>query len=329
MNQEDGKGQIKETMIKFFYFIVFLFLHYKTYKRKLKVLSWNIGKYEGKLGTVLKEESIKKKFEVLDDLIKNENPDIFCIVEGTISKVDTRLKELFETYEYDVYFEPEFINLEEYKNRFEFETYDSYGLKLFIKKNFKHKIEPFDPSRAIHKGRLVNIELVNQQGVFIFLHRNMSTTDKEQHEFIRAIYDWCYKGKLGLVAKNIYILGDFNLTPWSSDYFSDKSGYLLSEFVENIYKIKKRNDPCFYNPVINYLATTDKINIGGTFYSNNYGWGIFDFALIRDYNKDKLSFELITSSKGYEILNTNDGLLVKDFINHDFDHIPIKLEIEL
>jgi len=295
----------------------------------LKILSWNIGKYDGKLGTVLKEESIKKKFEVLEDLIKNEKPDIFCVVEGTISKEDTRLKELFETYEYEVYFEPEFVNKEVYKDLFEFKTYDSYGLKIFVKNIFKKNIAPFDPSRAIHKGRLVNIELLNQQGVIIFLHRNMSRPQKEQHEFISALYDWCFKGKLGLVANNIFIVGDFNLTPWSSDYFSEESGYLLSEFVENIYKVKKRNDNCFYNPVINYLSTTDKINMGGTFYSNNYGWGIFDFALIRDFEKDKHAFELITSSNKYEILNTSDKTLTRNFINHDFDHLPIKLKIEL
>ena len=295
----------------------------------MKILSWNIGKYDGKLGTILKEESITKKFKVLEDIIKSEVPDIFCVVEGTISKEDTRLKELFETYNYVVYFEPEFVNKDLYKNLFEFKTYDSYGLKIFIKKDFKQNILPFDPSRAIHKGRLVNIELVNQQGVIIFLHRNMSRPSKEQHEFISAIYDWCFKGNLGFVANNIFILGDFNLTPWSSDYFSEESGYLLSEFVENIYNVKKRNNPCFYNPVINYLSTIKKKNMGGTFYSNNHGWGIFDFALIRDYDKNKQTFELITSSNEYEILNTSDESLNKDFINHDFDHLPRKLKIEL
>ena len=80
-------------------------------------------------------EIFRKKFKVLEDIIKSEVPEIFCVVEGTISKEDTRLKELFETYNYVVYFEPEFVNKDLYKNLFEFKTYDSYGLKIFIKKD--------------------------------------------------------------------------------------------------------------------------------------------------------------------------------------------------
>ncbi len=295
----------------------------------MKIISWNIGKYNGIIGTTLKEDSIKSKLEVLDDLIKSELPDIFCIVEGTTYKTNNQLHELFISNDYFIYFEPEFINKPEYKGLFEFNTYDSYGLKLYVKNTIKDKIEPFDPYRAIHKGRLINIELLNQKGVFIFLHRNMSRPDKERDEFISAIFDWCYKGKLGMIADNIFIMGDFNLHPCSKKYFSTESGYLITEVVESIYKVKKRNSLCFYNPIINNISNHQKTNMGGTFYSNNYGWGIYDFVLIRDYDKNKQDFEIITSSNNFKILDEKDETKTKDFFNHEFDHLPIKLNIEL
>jgi len=295
----------------------------------LKTVSWNIGKYKGKSGTSEKDKNILAKLEVLEDLLLDELPEIFCVIEGTVNKEDNQLREVFFKNGYYCYYEPSFVKEERFKGLFDFEYFETFGLKIFIKEDFKDKVLPFDPSRAVYKGRLINVELEGESGVFIFLHRNMSSTLKEQSGFISEIYDWSTKGKLGLIAKNLVILGDFNLSPWSSEYFTEKAGYLVSEVIESTYKIKNRNGLCFYNPVIDFMINKKQKNLGGTFHSNSHGWGIYDFALIREYDEAKQIFEIMFETKKFQILDTNDEAKTSNFMNYGFDHLPIKLTLQL
>ncbi len=297
--------------------------------KEISVVTWNIGTYDGKEGTAVKDACVDNKLKILEDLVKHELPELFCIVEGTISKTDKKLEALFKKYNYFTYYEPGFVKRPEYSDFFEATNFETYAIKIFIKEDIKDLVEPIDPTRVVHKGRLINVEFKNNLGVFIFLHRNMSRSKMEQNDFIKEINNWCFVGKLGAIATNTFIIGDFNLWPWNNEYFTENAGYLEVEFTTPTYEVKSRNSSVFYNPIFNTLENSKHLNTAGTFYSKNHGWGIYDYVLIKNYKSDRDFFEIVIKTKNYELINQGDLTLTQNFINHEFDHLPIKLKTTL
>lgn len=288
----------------------------------MNIIFWNIGEY-GKIPC----PTFKDKMKIVKELLGQENPDIFCVIEGTKAEYQNKL--LIRTLMqkgYSSYYNPSMSKSKKYKNYFEFKKYNSFGLKVFYKEAFQPEIEPLQPAVSLFDGRLV--KLINNNNIFIFLHRNRSATNCEQHEFVKQIKHWI-TFEPDFENKDFFVLGDFNLNIWDDNYYSEQADYIQSSVIQQVHEIRLRenNGLSFYNPIVQVLNSKNVKNLGGTYYnkSKKYKWQILDYILIQKYDPKRISIDIITNINSFKLINSNTG--TKDFINHKFDHLPIKIEI--
>ena len=127
-------------------------------------MSLNIGK-----------ELTRTKLKLISEALTSIKPDIFCIAEGSRSKVNCQnIINEFKAQNYVTYYSPLFSDKEELKPSF---AYDPYGLKIF------YKSTPIDNERRIvfndfsfteqrENGRIVVLKAYfqYQKIAFVFLH---------------------------------------------------------------------------------------------------------------------------------------------------------------
>ncbi|MCB2196991.1 MAG: endonuclease/exonuclease/phosphatase family protein [Bacteroidetes bacterium] len=284
----------------------------------MKIVSWNIGEYGKRCNT------FPIKFRVLRDLIRTENADVFCIIEGTQSQKHNRLlKYLFKLENYTCYYDPSIPKKR--NDEFDWNDYDTYGIKIFINNTSNFGIPNLDPSTVLFKGRLLKLEINNY--LFVFLHRNRSAENYDQDQYMRQIKRWVTSRQKDRI-KNVYIIGDFNLSIWDEKYFSEKSGYIRTSVIYRQYelRVKENSGIDFFNPIIEVINKKNQLNLGGTYYGNKkYGWAILDYILVKNWGDNTTSIDILTSSENYELINSNEN--TNKYINHNFDHLPIKLQI--
>ncbi|MDX9694318.1 MAG: endonuclease/exonuclease/phosphatase family protein [Bacteroidales bacterium] len=290
----------------------------------MKVFFWNIGEDDKTLTCTV----FKNKLKIIKAVINQESPDIFCIIEGTKSELHNKLLiRLFKQEEYSAYYHPLMPKSDKYKGYFDFDNFFSQGLKIFYKKALGKSIIPLSPSISLYHGRLIKLIVANN--IFIFLHRNRSADKNAQDQFISQIKQWIIY-EPDNAEKNFYVLGDFNLTPWDSNYFDENTGYLESSIIEEVHNIRMREglSLSFYNPIIQVLNSKSETNLGGTYYKNDkkYRWQILDYVLFQKYDAKTMIMDIITKIGTYDLINKNEKS--KSFINYNFDHLPIKIELK-
>lgn len=283
----------------------------------MKIITWNIGNYSGGCSVFC------DKFRVLRELIQNELPDVFCIIEGTQSQGYNRLlKFLFKLEGYSCYYDPSIPK--DNAGEFDWNVFNPFGLKVFYKNNLN--TPPLEPSSVLFNGRLLKVVINNN--LFIFLHRNMSATIYDQDQFIRQIKMWVTSRQKDLI-QNVFILGDFNLPTWDERYFSENSGYIRTSIINRQYEIRSREESGvdFFNPIIQTINKKNLVNLGGTYYNinNSYGWAILDYVLVKNWDSNKITVDLLTSFGKTHLINFSNT--TKKYINYGFDHIPVKLNL--
>lgn len=286
----------------------------------MNIITWNIGKY----GSDCK--IFPKKFRVLRELIIHEKPDVFCIIEGSQSKKFNRLlKHLFSVEGYLCYYDPSVPTNRQ--GEFDWDDFQAYGLKIFVRNKTGFILPNLEPSSVLFKGRLIRIEI--NDFLFIFLHRNRSAENYDQDQFIGQIKKWVTSRQKDRI-KNVFILGDFNLSIWDEKYFSENSGYIRTSFINRQYELRIRENSGvdFFNPIIDVINRKDKLNLGGTYYNedNQYGWGILDYVLVKEWDRKIENINLLTSFGNYNLINADNTS--RKYINYKFDHLPIKLTVQ-
>ncbi len=284
----------------------------------MKVITWNIGEYGKGCKFFL------KKIRVLRELIRSENADVFCIIEGTQSqKFNRLLKYLFYLEKYSCYYDPSIPK--ERAGEFDWSNYDSYGLKIFVRNNTVHKVPELDPSTVLFKGRLLKLEIDDY--LFIFLHRNRSAENYDQDQYMGQIKRWVTSRQKDKI-KNVFILGDYNLSIWDEKYFSERSGYIRTTVLNRQYELRIRENSGidFFNPIVDVINEKDQLNLGGTYYGNNkFGWAILDYVLVKNWGDNTTKIDLLTSFGNYSLINSS--VSSTKYINYNFDHLPIKLDV--
>lgn len=285
----------------------------------MNIITWNIGDYKSKC------ESFSSKFRVLRSLVRNEKPDVFCIIEGTKSKKTNRLlKSLFKTEGYNCYYDPTIPK--NISGIYDWDNFEPFGLKIFLNTKTFDNYPILIPSSVLFKGRLIKLEL--NSNLFIFLHRNRSASKFEQDDFIGQIRKWIEMRNQDKI-KNVFILGDFNLNIWDEHYFSENSGYIQSTVIKPKYDIWNRENTFdFYNPIIETINNLNRTNLAGTYYNSNnkYGWEILDYILIKNWNPCSISVDIPTNFGDYDLIESE--LSSTKYIKYEFDHLPIKLSVK-
>jgi exonuclease III len=286
----------------------------------MNIITWNIGEY----GRDCK--IFPRKFRVLRELIMQDKPDVFCIIEGTQSKNFNRLlKHLFRVEGYSCYYDPSIPANRQ--GEFDWNDFHKYGLKIFVKIETEITLPNLEPSSILFKGRLIRIEI--DDFLFIFLHRNRSAENYDQDQFIGQIKKWVTSRQKDRI-KNVFILGDFNLSIWDEKYFSENSGYIRTSFVNRQYELRISEDfgVDFFNPIIDVINRKDQLNLGGTYYNENnqYGWAILDYVLVKEWDRKTENIDLLTSFGKYDLINSDKDS--QKYINYKFDHLPIKLTVK-
>lgn len=285
--------------------------------KDIKAVFWNIGK-----------KLTDKKLDLLKEAITSYSPEIFCIAEGSNSKKDCqKLVDTFKNKNYKTFYSPLFPTPPNLKLSY---VSKRLGLKIFIKDSIVIK-NPFAYEDQRRNGRIVMLRVfLNYKLItFIFLHNK--SKKGETHETlaqttnIKAIYEMINVGKAVKDKERIIILGDFNLNPW--DRLLDDKEYLKTSYFQNRNLILKRGkEKYFYNPLVDLLSLSKTVNLGGTYYSNNSEWGLFDFVLY-DTSDMEIQFDILTELKGGSKLLNPSNKLKKSFINYDLDHLPIAITI--
>lgn len=292
---------------------------------------WNIGR------------ASNKKTDLIDEAILKESPEIFCIAEGTHSKKNcNELVDLFKKRNYQCFYSPLFS--ENKKLKLEYSNYDRFGLKIFIKEDFTLK-DSFSFSSQRLNGRIIVLKTtLNYQPIsFIFLHAISKGGSKEftldQTGYMSKLRDMV-DDNIGLITKNrknapdvmggkerIIILGDFNIQPWEN--ILNHRVFLETSFFKNridMNQRKKSPSRMFYNPLVKIIMDASNSNLGGTFYSNNDGWALFDIVLF-DPMDGEIDCEIITEFTGGSVLLETATTISKSYLKHGLDHLPIKLEL--
>ncbi len=278
----------------------------------MNVLFWNIGK------------RFINKSSLLIDVLEEIKPDILCIAEGTYSIEECgEICDLVNKLNYNSYYSP-IIG----KKLFAFPYYRN-GLKLFYN-NTINLASDFGFEHIRNNGRIIKMEL-NYKGesyIFIFLHNysksgNREVTD-EQRLFISDINAMFKLSKIAINNENVIVVGDYNLEPW--DNILRMPGYFESYFLKKHYEIAIRKcQKKYYNPITEKIINSNIQNLGGTFYSENSGWALYDYPLY-DEDKIQLNYKIITQTTQNELLKSDDKIF-KDFLINDIDHLPILLEL--
>lgn len=285
---------------------------------EIKIVFWNIGK-DLNIG----EDKTDKKLELLSEAINTVNPDIFCIAEGSPSKVACqKIVDTFLNKGYYCYYSPLFSERQDLKPSY---GYDEYGLKIFIRDKIILKNQ-FAFTEQRENGRIVVLKVFFKyiEYVFIFLHNKSKqgeTIDTlDQTNNIKAIYEMTRVGKALGEKERIIIMGDFNLDPW--DRLLQHKTFLNTSYFNNRNLIMQRNsEKCFFNPIVDLISTSKTVNLAGTHYGTK-GWALFDYVLY-DTKDGPIDFAIITKFKdGSELLNS-DPNIKKSFFNHGLDHLPI------
>lgn len=289
----------------------------------MNILFWNLGKEFG-----LQEN----KYQLLYKLVKQENVDIACFAEGTQSMdYCNLLVKGMRKCGYTNYYNPNMVKVDKYNLNY---PYKSNGLKIFIKNPIILRV-PFTFDLQKEMGRIVALDIINNSKVYtiIFLH-NFSKNgnrkiDGRQIGFIKSLSEWIHlRGGITQKSDKHFVIGDFNLEPWDyilrkDDYTSINSFFMEKHLNIENRKIKTRRSRVHYfNPLLEYLIPHNELNLAGTYYSENFGWALFDYVL--SSNDSNYNFDIITSIENKQVLEKDTNASSK-LIKYGFDHLPIKL----
>jgi hypothetical protein len=294
----------------------------------MNVAFWNIGK-------ALPPE----KEQLLEQAIKSLHPEIFTIAEGTRGKLHCqKVTAIFDRLGYDAYYTPLFSDQEDLDLKY---PYNSNGLKVFVKRDAGFTFEKFDFEDQKEQGRIITLKVYwkFKAAVIVFIHNlskgggRLSTIN--QNLYIKSLSDMIQyaikptiEDPLASTAKDrIFIMGDFNLEPWDELLRNEK--LLMSSYFKNrnLLDLRKDDRLYFFNPLVELMHTTTNPNLLGTFFGNTSGWALFDYILYPTVNAT-VKFDIITElGPGHKLLNDNLDI-VKDFLDHELDHLPIKATIE-
>lgn len=285
----------------------------------MKILFWNIGK-----------NLSKKKQDLIAHAINEQEPEIFCIAEGSHSMINCQIIiDIFATKFYHCYYSPldyKNINLKlNYK-------YKSNGLKIFVKDKSILK-ENFSFANQRQDGRIVVLKaIINLRlTTLVFLHNfsksgNREVTDDQKH-FISSLTDMIERGQISYDTERIIIIGDFNLEPWDNILRHKK--YLKTCFINNhnLITLRKTNlTHHYFNPLAEIIFQSKVENLGGTYYSDGSGWALFDYCLYNSKDTN-LTYEIVTEINGGNKLLNYDTSIEGGFLNNDLDHLPIITQI--
>lgn len=285
----------------------------------MKILFWNIGK-----------TLTEKKKDLIAQAITEQSPDIFCIAEGSISIIDCQnILDIFETNSYSCYYSPLFYQINELKLNYK---YKRNGLKIFVKDKSILK-EDFSFANQRQDGRIIvlkatiNLKLTT----IVFLHNfsksgNREVTD-DQRKFISSLSDMIEIGQISKDTERIIIIGDFNLEPW--DNILRHKNYLKTSFIykHNSFTLRKTNTiNHYFNPIAEMIFQSKIENLGGTYFSEGNGWGLFDYCLY-DTKNTNISYDVITEINNTNKLLNYDTTIYGNFLNEELDHLPIITQI--
>lgn len=282
---------------------------------ELKTIFWNIGR-----------DLTSTKLDLIDKIITSNSPDIFCIGEGTVSKINCqKIIDVFDKNNYDCYYSPLFSENKGLKPIY---NYKRFGLKIFVSKNVNIK-DSFSFAEQRIEGRIVILKIYHnfKPVTYIFLHNKSKgggdDENLDQINFVGTLKEMITVGKIADNKERVVVIGDFNLEPWDGVLKHEK--FLNTSIFPTRNIINQRNckrDKYFYNPIIEFISNSKTYNLGGTYYSNNKGWALFDFILY-DTNEGEVNFSIITKlNNDCELLNSNNRLK-KNFLNFKLDHLPI------
>jgi len=292
----------------------------------MKTLFWNIGK-----------KLTERKLDLISEAITSESPDIFCIAEGSQSKDDCqKIISVFENHLYTCYYSPLFyldncLSLN-YK-------YKSNGLKVFTKTD-KTASESFSFSLQRQDGRIVSLKsYINYIPTnFVFLHNLSKSGNPEvtldQAEFIRSLADMLimnntFANPERIIQERTLIIGDFNLEPWDNVLKHKK--YLSTNFFQVHDSIVQRNNTSiksYFNPLVQVILEAKIENLGGTYFSDNSGWALFDYVLY-DTKESNITYEVLTEFQGGTKLLNKDTKICKSFLHEGLDHLPITTKFKI
>jgi len=297
----------------------------------MKVLFWNIG-----------EPLSNRKLELIKKAISGEHPDIFCIAEGSPKKKDCEnLVNFFAENGYYCYYSPLFCQRTDLK--LSYTTYNEYGLKIFVQEKRLIKEEFSFPYERMN-GRIVVVKTYIKfiPTTFIFLHCKSKggsrKSTEDQHAYLMKLRDMIDKN-VGKITDNtvdpenmgkkerVIIIGDFNIEPWESAF--NNKHYLITSFYRNhnlMKQRKKQSNSIFFNPSAEFIFKTDIENLGGTYYTDNNEWALFDFILF-DTKDGEVKYNIITEFDDNSELLNKDKNIKKSFLNDGLDHLPIVAEI--
>ncbi len=278
----------------------------------MKIIFWNIGKNL----SVEKNALIKK-------LLDHEVPNIVCIAEGSRSQKDCeRIEKLFLESRYKIYYSPS-IGKEKLEIKF-----IPNGLKVFYKDCLPK--EAFDFHHLRVDGRIVRVVLNKEQKriSLVFLHNYSKRGNREstlnQSLFLNDLKQLVTNEQSN--DNNILVVGDFNLEPW--DNYLRTSDLINSVFISKHLswaETKNRKSYLFYNPLAENLINDKNSLIGGTFFSKDFGWALYDYPI---YNKQSidLEFKIISKINKVEFFKKSSAKC-DNFEKHDFDHLPILIKL--
>jgi len=276
----------------------------------LKVAFWNIGKR-------LSEE----KEKLIELLLEEESPDIFCVAEGTVSKENCeKLVELIKSKNYLCYYSPlSYLD----KNLLLNYKYKSNGLKIFFKKDIP-VLNTFSFSNQREDGRIVYLKILikGKTTLLVFLHNFSKSGNRQvtntQRSFIKSLNEMLKIGAVSEKNERSLIIGDFNLEPWDNVLRHPK--FINSAFINhhNELNLTKKNKT-YFNPISNIIHNSKEI--GGTYYSKRSGWALFDYCLYST-NELNVDFKIVKSIQG-------DSQLINDKNESKIgiDHLPILTSI--
>lgn len=283
----------------------------------LKLLFWNINK----------KIAVIEINSLINRVLKDNEPDIFCIAEGPKNKKDLALFiKLIEDKDYVSYYNP--IIHSNLKSQITTGKQSHFSLKIFHKKSVV--IDRFDFTKAYSSGRVVSLifKFNSIEYCTIFIHAKSKAEKDKQDKFYS---DFANDIKsISRDQKNLLIIGDFNLEPWESKLNSDS--YIVSTFLKNKFdylceinktEIQLFNKKIFFNPIIKYLESVTDINQFATFYKNKYS--IFDFPLISNQIVN-YKFNVINEI-GSKSLYISSPRNKKVSLSCEIDHLPIMLTL--
>lgn len=276
----------------------------------MKILFWNIGK-----------ELTSGKIDILKELVLSESPNICCLAEGSNSQKDCqKIEELYSSLNYQQFYTP-------ILGKVNFQLpYARNGLKVFHKDC--QAMNDFEFHHQRQDGRIIRFDfsLNGEVNTVIFLHNYSKNggidSTRKQLVFISDIKRLLDNSQLNLKDSNVVVLGDFNLEPWDNNLRTPDllNSYFMTKhlsWAENI----KLNRSVFYTPSAEEIIQNKESIIGGTYFSEKYGWALFDFPI---YNKRKmkLNFKILNTIGEKTFFKTN-GANCEDFKESGFDHLPI------